>query len=321
MLFLPIFAYCISSILMILANKMILSTFEFKLIFLLLSLQSMVALFVLFLFTTSASVEPLNSSKVIRWAPVTLSMIIMTYSGSKALSLFTVSLFTIFKSTGVIIIAFIERIFFDGSIVTNKMLFSFLLISLSSIVAGLEDLSQGKIFKDDHSDAFAAYSWMITNIFTTCAFSLILKTRIKELNFKEFDTVYYNKALALPFLLYLSYLTEGKEYATTLEKFHNSDLLFKLGASIALTGFTCFLITFTNGWCLRVVSSTTLSMVGSVNKIPLILFSLVIFNEVLSITGVFSLLLLFSGGLLYAHAKNERTTLNEIPLSDRSRTA
>jgi hypothetical protein len=67
---------------------------------------------------------------------VSLALVAMIYTGSKAMQYMPIPLFTIFKNLTIILIAYGEKTFFGGSKVSSLMLLSFLLMVFSSVIAG-----------------------------------------------------------------------------------------------------------------------------------------------------------------------------------------
>jgi GDP-mannose transporter len=57
-------------------------------------------------------------------------------------------------------------------------------------------------------------------------------------------------------------------------------------------------ISYASGWALRVTSSTTFSMAGALNKLPLSIFGMILFEHVTS-TKLVSVLLACAAGLAY----------------------
>jgi GDP-mannose transporter len=75
---------------------------------------------------------------------------------------------------------------------------------------------------------------------------------------------------------------------------------------MVLSGFAGFFISFTTAWCLRVAPSTTYSMVGALNKLPVALSGLIFFpSERLAVnTGyIISIIISFSAGLVYSYSQ------------------
>ena len=183
----PIAAYCTSSILMTLTNKLVLSSFNFKMNFLFLTIQSVGCVLLLELFTILGFTphKSLNKTDAQIWFKVTLALVAMIYTGSKALQFLSVPVFTIFKNLTIILIAYLERHVLKGAAITNLIFVSFSLMVLSSMVAGYADLAAAQF-------SLVGYIWMTMNCLSTAGFTLMLKATIKQVGFKDFDTVYYN---------------------------------------------------------------------------------------------------------------------------------
>ena len=58
-------------------------------------------------------------------------------------------------------------------------------------------------------EANIGYCWMALNCLSTAGYALYMRKEIKQFNFKDFDTVYYNNLLSFPVMLALSFCLEG----------------------------------------------------------------------------------------------------------------
>ena len=130
-----------------------------------------------------------------KWFPISLLLISMIYTGSKAIQFLSVPVYTIFKNLTIILIAYGEVLWFGGS-VSRMTLFSFGLMVLSSIVAAWADINAA-ISSYGHSSSEAAtalstlnagYIWMLVNCLSSAAYVLGMRKRIKLTNFKDFDS-------------------------------------------------------------------------------------------------------------------------------------
>lgn len=76
------------------------------------------------------------------------------------------------------------------------------------MIAGWADVSEtlSEIARMDTT--LIGYFWMATNCFSSAAFVLYMRKRIKLTNFKDFDTVYYNNLLSIPLLIIPSLIFE-----------------------------------------------------------------------------------------------------------------
>ncbi|KAI9331679.1 hypothetical protein DFJ73DRAFT_856838 [Zopfochytrium polystomum] len=324
-------AYCAASILMTVTNKLILSSYEFHMNFIVLAVQSIVCVVILEIcqklgFLTH---RPFMLEDAKRWFPVSLALVVMIYTGSKALQYMSIPLFTIFKNLTIVLIAYGELLFYNGAPVTRLALLSFLMMISSSVIAGWADISAGKVLKDNAKEAgiFVTYFWMVANCLTTAFYALAMRSKIKEVGLKDFDTVFYNNLLSIPILLVSSLLFERNEYLISVDRFvdpgDDSDQLFGLVVALAVSGITAFAISFGTSWCVRVTSSTTYSMVGALNKLPIAVAGMMFFDDPVTVGGVLGVLIAFFAGIIYTYSKSTNSTLQPrhtpLPTVDPSR--
>lgn len=180
--------------------------------------------------------------------------------GSKALQYLSIPLFTVFKNLTIVIIAYGELLFFGGSKVSGLMLISFILMVTSSLIAGYSDFSQGNLLKKDENQvsALVSYLWMVANCLSTAFYALIMRSKIKQVNFKDYDTVYYNNLLSIPVLLIASFVCEIDEGRRVYAKYtgEGSDEATGLVVAILVSSVSSFAISYGSSWCVRVTSST-----------------------------------------------------------------
>jgi GDP-mannose transporter len=127
--------------------------------------------------------------------PISLLLIGMIYTGTKALKFLSIPVYTIFKNLTIILIAYGEVLWFGGS-VTSMTLFSFGLMVVSSVIAAWADirhaLSGDVAATPEAAEAIstlnAGYLWMLFNCFCTASYVLGMRKRIKLTNFKDFDS-------------------------------------------------------------------------------------------------------------------------------------
>ncbi|PVV03291.1 hypothetical protein BB560_002240, partial [Smittium megazygosporum] len=226
---------------------------------------------------------------------VAVLQVFMLYTGAKALQYLNVPLFTVFKNLTIIAVAYGERFVF-GSQVSSLMLVSFGLMILSSLVGGINDISFN----------FYGYFWMGLNCFASASFVISMRKTIGSVKFKDFDTVYYNNMLTLFMFVFLSLLSEPwtdfiSFYSLEINKAELSRYIYSNAAS----GIAAFMISYTSAWCLRVTSSTTYSMVGALNKLPIALFAMIWFPDPVTFGGVLAVFLGFAAGIVYSKAKDK----------------
>jgi GDP-mannose transporter len=137
--------------------------------------------------------------------PITLLLIGMIYTGSKALQFLSIPVYTIFKNLTIILIAYGEVLWFGGS-VTNLTLFSFGLMVFSSLIAAWADIKHAVESTGDTSSKVstlnAGYVWMLINCLCTSSYVLGMRKRIKLTNFKDFDSMWFFQTCFKPILTY-----------------------------------------------------------------------------------------------------------------------
>ncbi len=241
----------------------------------------------------------------------------MTYTSSKALQFLSIPVYTIFKNLTIILIAYGEVIWFGGK-VTSLALFSFFLMVLSSVIAAWSDV-KSILIASTESVAVASsssqantynigYFWMFVNCFFSAAFVLIVRKRIKLTGFKDFDTMFYNNLLSVPILIICSFLLEDWSKENLLVNFPLKNRNALLSAMV-FSGIASAGISYTSAWCIRATSSTTYSMVGALNKLPIALSGLIFFDVPVTFASVTAILVGFLAGLVYAVAKRQQKDL------------
>lgn len=69
------------------------------------------------------------------------------------------------------------------------------------------------------------------------------------------------------------------------------------------SGLGGIFISYCSVWCLRVTSSTTFSMVGALNKLPIAISGIVFFAAPVTLGSVSAIVIGFVSGIVYAWAK------------------
>ncbi|KAI9826832.1 MAG: GDP-mannose transporter into the lumen of the Golgi [Thelocarpon impressellum] len=307
----PVLSYCGSSILMTVTNKYVLSGTGFNLNFFLLCVQSVVCVIAIQTCKTFGVItyRDFNSDEAKKWFPISLLLIGMIYTSTKALQFLSIPVYTIFKNLTIILIAYGEVLWFGGS-VTGMALFSFGLMVLSSVVAAWADIqhalqSYGHTTTEASSKIStlnAGYVWMMFNCFCSATYVLGMRKRIKLTNFKDFDTMFYNNLLSIPILLVCSVLLENWSAENVARNFPPAQRN-NLMLAMIFSGLSSVFISYTSAWCVRVTSSTTYSMVGALNKLPIAVSGLIFFDAPVTFPSVSAITIGFVSGIVYALAK------------------
>ena len=114
--------------------------------------------------------------------------------------------------------------------------------------------------------------------------------------------MFYNNVLSIPILLVASLFLENWS-SDNLEKNFPAPQRTNIIMAMIFSGLSSVFISYTSAWCVRVTSSTTYSMVGALNKLPIALSGLIFFDAPVTIPSVSAIGVGFVSGIVYALAK------------------
>ena len=125
--------------------------------------------------------------------------------------------------------------------------------------------------------------------------------------------MFYNNLLTIPVLFLCSFIFENWTHDNIAMNFpiesRNS-----LIVGFIYSGLATIFISYCSAWCIRVTSSTTYSMVGAINKLPIAVFGLIFFAAPVTFGSVSAILIGFISGLVYAWAKVRQTQMAKLQL-------
>jgi len=220
--------------------------------------------------------------------------------------------------------------------VTGLTLVSFIFMVISSVIAAWSDIANalessvpdvnglGLRVTSVVRELNVGYFWMLVNCITSAAYVLAMRKRIKVTGFSDWDSMFYNNLLCIPVLAICSIVAEdwGKESLTRNFPQETRNILL---IAISFSGAAAVGISYTTAWCIRVTSSTTYSMVGALNKLPVAASGMLFFGDPPTAGSVSAVMVGFLAGLVYSVAKNtQKTGLRKeadtiIPLVHRER--
>ena len=135
--------------------------------------------------------------------------------------------------------------------------------------------------------------------------------------------MFYNNLLTIPILLVASLVVEDWSSVNIAKNFPIDSRNAIISAMI-FSGLSSVFISYTSAWCVRVTSSTTYSMVGALNKLPIAVSGLIFFDAPVTIPSVSAIFVGFVSGIVYAVSKVRQNSkpktgilpsTNAIPMS------
>ncbi len=119
--------------------------------------------------------------------------------------------------------------------------------------------------------------------------------------------MFYNNLLSIPILFLCTAFLEDWS-SVNVNKNFPIETRNRLMIAIIISGLSSVFISYTSAWCVRVTSSTTYSMVGALNKLPVALSGLLFFGDPVTLPGVSAISVGFISGIVYALAKVKQAT-------------
>lgn len=114
--------------------------------------------------------------------------------------------------------------------------------------------------------------------------------------------MFYNNLLTIPVLIVFSLIAEDWS-SENLAKNFPVETRNSLMIGMVYSGLAAIFISYCSAWCIRVTSSTTYSMVGALNKLPIAVSGLIFFDAPVTFGSVSAIFLGFVSGLVFAWAK------------------
>jgi GDP-mannose transporter len=283
---LSILMYSCCSVSMILLNKLVMTTYEINFPNGLLFMQNFSALALVVLAKQLGFVHyPDFDMKVVKkWLPLTLLFVAMLWTSMKSLETMAVAVQTILKNLATVLTALGDAYLFEKKL-TSGMFTAFGLMFAGAYLSGSTDTQM----------TFWGLFWTMSNVFFTVSYVLYMKALMGNVSSEigRYGPVFYNNLLSLPFLL-LPALPSLKPLADAVA-------LAPTGAHLCLFFMVLVgsVMTFATFWCMKVTSPTTYSVTGALNKIPLAVLGIFIFNHYPTMLGACGMALALSGGMLY----------------------
>ena len=132
--------------------------------------------------------------------------------------------------------------------------------------------------------------------------------------------MYYNNLLTIPVLVFCSLVTEDWSSANLAKNFPEESRN-RMMIGIIYSGLAAIFISYCSAWCIRVTSSTTYSMVGALNKLPIAVSGLIFFAAPVTVGSVSAIFIGFVSGIVYAWAKvkENEAKKNALPTAESSK--
>ncbi|KAM0681640.1 GDP-mannose transporter into the lumen of the Golgi [Glugoides intestinalis] len=260
-------------------NKFIITSLNFQMHYFLIILQSTLIVFIVLAQSLVMKVS-LRYSTINRWWITSILLATMMFTGMKAIFYIPLSLFTLYKNFSIVLTALLEMYFFNLGITMIGWVSFFMMIT-SSFYANTVDAI-------DHTGHY----WMIANVFSTSAYVLYLKKLMVLDMSTRTESVFFTNLLSIPILSVLS---------LKFDQFEVPDAnITILATCIILSSIAAYFTSFSTAWSMKILSSTSYSMLGSMNKLIISASGFLIFQEKIEKVKLISIMVGIFSGMIYS---------------------
>eukprot|EP01061_Rhynchopus_euleeides_P019133 TRINITY_DN31479_c0_g1_i1.p1 TRINITY_DN31479_c0_g1~~TRINITY_DN31479_c0_g1_i1.p1 ORF type:complete len:350 (+),score=121.79 TRINITY_DN31479_c0_g1_i1:70-1050(+) len=289
-------AYSTCSISMVILNKLVIGTHHINYPTALLFFQALSAWILVAILKKFGYVEfpSMDRALTLKWLPLTALFVGMLATSMLGLRTMSVQITVLIKNLALVLIAIGDNFFF-GHYLDKWTLFAFFLMILGSYVGA----------QQDEFVTFWGLFWNFANVLCTTGYQLYMKMVLNDAKktLGRWGPVYYNNLLALPPLIPVTLYTAGG----WSEKIQESNEMAKLW--LVLMMLVGAVMTMASFWCMRMTSPTTYSVVGALNKVPLAVISMFVFEQYPTTWGAYGIMIALGGGLMYT-VVNMRASTN-----------
>lgn len=236
--------------------------------------------------------QAFNIRTLVQWLPLSTCLALMVYTGSRGVEYLPVSIFTLLKNGSIVLNAVVEMQLFGRRVPAGSWV-SFALMFASSYMGDASEFSVS-VF---------GYIWIVLNIVSTSLYVLLMKMHIEHRKSKA-EPVFYCNLLSLPQLALCSLVFDCRNRGL-------KDIDRRLAAAVVVSGISAFLTSHATAWCLSLLSTTSLSMLGALNKLVISFAGFFFIGEKnVGLLKVTSLVLGFVAGLLYSKSVSSTHSAN-----------
>jgi len=284
-------SYALTSVLILLFNKVILTTYSFKYPFAMALSHMVVGLLLLHLLKSLKMInysafDPVLARKAL---PVSLCFIANVVLGMVALRGTNIPMFATLRRLTVMMVVLCEVLVLRKK-QTGLTVLSVLVMVLGSFIGGWGDLQ---------FDLFGYCMVLLNNLVTALNLVFIKKTLSDtKLAADTFGVLYYNSLISIPFLLALSALSGELSALSVYPHWHNPSFQ----VSFLISALMSFLMNYSTYWCTEVNSALTTSVTGQVKNVLSSFAALSMFGMKATPMLVTGLTVGLIGSIMYAYA-------------------
>ncbi len=297
-------SYAASSTAVTILNKLVFSAAKFHYPWFTLAFQNIISVLLIlaasFLRLTNAARLNAELSRAI--ALPCVCFVAFIFTNAQALRYLSLPVLTVWKSLGPLAITVVEATVF-------RVRFSRAVYLASSLVA----ISAAVTAKFDIEYSALGYAWAAANLAANVAYLVSLRVCLAKSKASSLEKTFHSNLLSLLLIIPLSFaMGETKSVFVALKA---RSIGFKI--CYVLSGAVTTAVCASAFWTIQVTSGSTMSFIGGMNKIPIVIISLIVFDDNVSFMGWVGVALGIVAGIVFVRAKASALSANELrtPLS------
>lgn len=305
-----VIAYSFCSGSMLLLNKLVLASIPMPSGVTLVQLIAAVILIFVLKFAGVIEVDNFESKKAKLYGVYVILFVLGVYANMRSLQVSNVETVIIFRAMTPIVVAFMEAALLGRELPSRR---SFLALSL--IVAG----AIGYVNADPEFETagMSAYMWPSIYLVIICLEMTYGKKLVSDIKLTLGGSVLYTNALSIVPMWSLFVIT-SESAANSTGTVPVSMLDYIDPYSGILLFISCLVgagIGFAGWWCRSMVSATSFTLIGVINKVLTITVNLLIWEKHATPLGLMCLVVSLCGGTMYRQAPMRKTAANKfVPL-------
>lgn len=268
--------------------------------------------------------DKLEWAKVKLYSVYVLAFTLSRYANMKALHSSNIETVVVFRACVPFVVSFIEYALMGRALPSARALSSLVVVGVGAIIYCVSD-------SEFSLNGLGAYSW-VSIYFVLLTFEMTYckqLTSSAKMNSKWGPVFYCNFLATIPIILLGVVTGEFKDLVTSFESIPLSGILVLIFSCIAGTfiGYmhhTVFahrislslVCRYTSWSCIDLLSATSYTLVGVVNKFLTVLLNVIIWDKHSTPLGLFAVCLCLGGGVFYEQAPMRKDPRHVVSRSD-----
>jgi len=287
-----IILYSLCSGTLLLLNKLVVFYIPFPALMTLIQLVSTCLVVYFLKYSHLSQVDDLVSEKAIPYAYYVVAFTFGVYSNMKALGVSNVETVIVFRALTPLAVSFADYLFLGRELPSRQSFSALVAVVIGALIYVGND-AQFLVM------GLSAYTWVTLYFFAIVLEMTYGKKIVQDVELNLSGSVLYTNLLAIPPFSLLFLFTE--EWSN-LQKFPTSDWPT---VGIIVLSLSCLVGTGIgySGWhCRHIVSATTYTIVGVMNKMLTVLINILIWDKHATPLGILGLVICLLGGSMYRQA-------------------